>query len=64
MERDEKVSRGRRLLHIAADAITDERLAYLGAEAEKGKTHEGTECVAERGRMLREFEDRERRRSR
>jgi hypothetical protein len=50
------------VLHIAADAITEEQVDYLKAAMERGRTPEGVRAVIERGRQIEQIlrADRER----
>jgi hypothetical protein len=43
------------VLHIPIDAISEELLAHLRAEMERGRTPEGIGAVIERGRRIEEI---------
>jgi len=43
------------VLHIPVDAITEELLAHIRAEMERGRTPEGMQAVIERGRRIEEI---------
>lgn len=49
------------VLHIAAEAITEEQLAYIRSCMERGRTPEGIQAVIERGRRIEEIMQAERR---
>jgi hypothetical protein len=44
------------VVHVPADVITEEQIAYLRAAMERGRTPEGVRAVIERGRRLTELE--------